>query len=276
VLLEEIVVVELMRLDNPSGTLACLRYEVTVPSTKMDCGAPAPKWLLTIASQTRRDTFTITNAATRSKNASFSDTVRILLVVEGSNDIEFLRRVSLMLHADNASRPNLAAMENQGELIFVPCGGGDMQAWTHRFAPLAKPEFHLIDHEVPPETEYRQQAIELINRRAKCRAMLTRKRSLENYLHPLAIRSAGEFEIEFGDFDQVAELTAQAIYRRSLDERPWALLPRRARRRFINRAKRWLNTRAVAEMTMPMLSESDPQGEIVSWFRMIRELANFV
>ena len=47
-------------------------------------------------------------------------------------------------------------MERHGELIFVPFGGGHVRAWSDRFAPLARPEFHLYDHELPPETELRQ------------------------------------------------------------------------------------------------------------------------
>jgi hypothetical protein len=91
--------------------------------------------------------------------------VSVLLVVEGTNDIEFLRRISLILHTHDLSRPNLAAMEQRGELVFVPFGGGKVAAWTHRLDPLGKPEFHLLDHELPPETEHRRHAVETINRR---------------------------------------------------------------------------------------------------------------
>ncbi len=98
----------------------------------------------------------------------------ILLVVEGVNDIELLRRISRLLHSDDASLPALAEMEQRGELVFVPFGGGNVKAWTRRLAPLAMPEFHLYDRESPPETDQRQEAADAVNRRPRCRAALTR------------------------------------------------------------------------------------------------------
>jgi hypothetical protein len=56
---------------------------------------------------------------------------QVFVVVEGQNDIEFLRRMSTMLHAVEPRLPDLAAMEQRGELIFVPCGGGDSRSWAY-------------------------------------------------------------------------------------------------------------------------------------------------
>ena len=39
-----------------------------------------------------------------------------------------------------------------------------------------------------------------------------------------------------------------------------------------NRAKRWLNTAAVEQMTVTMLNERDCDGEIVSWLLTINDL----
>ena len=203
-----------------------------------------------------------------------TDMVRILLVVEGTNDIEFLRRISGLLHAHNSSLPYLADMEQRGVLIFVPFGGGHVRAWMYRLAPLGKPEFHLYDHELPPETDHRREAAEAINCRPQCRAVLTRKRSLENYLHPEAIRTAGEVEVEFSDFDPAAEIVAKQLHQRGLAETPWELLSRRARSRLTHRAKRWLNTKAADRMTVDLLRKRDPEGEIVSWLNTIGRLVN--
>ena len=64
-----------------------------------------------------------------------TDTVRLLFVVEGLNDIEFLRRISLILHGADDRLPNIAEMQQRGELIFVPFGGGHVRAWSR--APRA-------------------------------------------------------------------------------------------------------------------------------------------
>lgn len=198
--------------------------------------------------------------------------MHLLFVVEGTNDIEFLRRVSLLLHADDGSLPNLAEMEQRGELIFIPFGGGHVRAWSDRLAPLQRAEFHLYDHELPPETELRRQAAEAVNRRSRCRAVLTNKRCLENYLHPDAIFAASDIRVEFDDFDCVAEIAARELYRQRPGEIAWQLQARRSQSRMANRAKRWLNTTVVERMTPAMLRESDPNDEIQSWLLAIKDL----
>ena len=212
-------------------------------------------------------------ASVPGRKAATTDLVRILLVVEGTNDIEFLRRISMLLYASDDTLPHLVEMEQRGELVFVPFGGGSVHAWTHRLAPLGKPEFHLYDHELPPETDLRREAAETVNRRPRCRAVLTRKRSLENYLHATAIKAAGEVDVTFKDFDPAAKVVAKGLYQRGLDDTPWELLPPRARRRMANRAKRWLNTKAADHMTVELLRHRDPDGEIVSWLQTIGRLA---
>lgn len=196
--------------------------------------------------------------------SQINDAVRLLLVVEGTDDIEFLRRISLMLHSGDNHLPNLAEMERHGELIFVPFGGGHVRSWAERLAPLTRPEFHLYDHELPPETELRQQAAEAINQRSRYQAVLTQKRCLENYLHPNAIFAAGGIHIRFDDFDCVAELTARELYRQRPGEIAWQLQARRSQSRMANRAKRWLHTKAVEQMTPTMLAEQDRDGETTS------------
>lgn len=204
------------------------------------------------------------------------DLARVLVIVEGTNDIEFLRRISLTLHAHDPELPNLAEMEQQGQLVFVPFGGSNLPSWTYRFASLGKPEFFLLDHEVPPETEQRQELAEVINQRPQCRAVLTRKRSLENYLHPAAIREVAPIELTFGDFDPVAILVAKQLYENGLHDRPWELLSRRSQNRLSSRTKRWLNTQVAGHMTVDHLRDRDPEGEIASWLTTIGQLAHSV
>ncbi|MHC2070812.1 ATP-dependent endonuclease [Bremerella sp. T1] len=209
-------------------------------------------------------------------NQALIDRARVLVIVEGTNDIEFLRRISLTLHVISSDLPNLAEMEQQGQLIFVPFGGNNLPSWTHRFAALGKPEFFLLDHEVSPETESRQEAAEIINRRPGCRAIVTRKRSLENYLHPDAIRDAGKIDVTFGDFDPVGTVVAKALFESGISDEPWELLSRRSKSRLTSRAKRWLNTTVASQITAEFLEQRDPDGEIASWLTTIGQLAHSV
>ena len=104
----------------------------------------------------------------------------LLCVVEGRHDVQFLRRLSATLAESDPTFPDLGKLESRGWLVFVPFGGGDVRAWSERFAPLGCPEFHLYDRELPPETMARRAAVTSANQRANCRAFLTSKRSLEN------------------------------------------------------------------------------------------------
>jgi len=198
--------------------------------------------------------------------------VRVLVVVEGTHDIEFLTRISTLLHTEQPALPDLATMECNGELIFLPIGGHP-RAWIRRLVPLQLPEFYLFDRETHPETEQRKEMVTQINRRPHCRAVLTQKRSLENYLHPRAIEAVANITPEFGNHDCVASEVAQRVFDSRHEDYCWELLDRRPQIKLRNRAKHWLNTSAVEQMTVPLLQERDPDGEIISWLETIGHLA---
>jgi len=196
----------------------------------------------------------------------------LLIVVEGPHDVEFLRRVSAILHRHDAKLPDLARAEAAGQLAFLPAGGGNLWAWSHRLTAFEAFEFHLYDRETSPVSEQRQQLVDAINIRPNCQAVLTRKRALENYLHPLAIQQAGGVHIQFTDDDSVPLLVAQSAYRLHGSDVAWADLSQRARKRRCERAKAWLNRRAVECMTAELLSDRDPAGEVASWLGIIATL----
>jgi len=198
---------------------------------------------------------------------------QVLVVLEGKHDVEFFRRISGILHAETAEVPDLRTLEHRGQVVFLPCGGFDRHQWPLRLAPLGCREFHLFDRDLPQDADARCQAAAVVNLRPGCRAAVTRKRTLENYLHSQAIQEAGGVKVQFTDEDDVPDLVAQACYERSTPAMPWESLPARARRRYRNHVKRWLNTRAVDRMTSERLAERDPQGEVRSWLLAIAELA---
>lgn len=105
---------------------------------------------------------------------------------------------------------------------------------------------------------------------------MTGKRALENYLHPAAILEARGLRLQFTAWDDVAELAARADFSRLPGQDSWHALSRRARRRLRDRAKRWLNTTAVARMTPARLAHSDPRGEVLAWLQAMNELLRSV
>ncbi|MEK6247700.1 MAG: hypothetical protein N2C12_05930 [Planctomycetales bacterium] len=68
----------------------------------------------------------------------------VLVVVEGVRDRQFLRHISVMLHTHDPSVPDLAAREVNGQLVFLPIGGGSIDGWSERLAPIGCREFHIL------------------------------------------------------------------------------------------------------------------------------------
>jgi putative ATP-dependent endonuclease of OLD family len=197
---------------------------------------------------------------------------KLIVVVEGRHDIEFLRRISRMLHLVDHTLPDLGERERAGELIFLPIGGGDIASWGTALAGFGLQELHIYDRELPPETELRQRAAELVNKRPGCRAFVTGMRSLENYIHPLCIREVSGLDLTFNGDDDVADLAARACYERDGGEPPWEMLTGRAKKRCRERAKRWLNRAAVERMMPWLLDERDEAGEIRRWLATIAQM----
>jgi hypothetical protein len=192
------------------------------------------------------------------------------VVVEGIHDVEFLKRISRILSQADVSLPDLGRLETTGVIALVVNNGAAI-AFPTGFAENGPAEFHLLDRETGPTAVQREAAIRAINARSNCRAALTSKRAIENYLHPDAIRAAGGVEIAFGDFDDVAETAAKATFNQN-ERGCWESVSRRARRRLRDKAKKWLNRDAVDRMTPERLAERDPDGEVFGWLRAIAEL----
>ena len=128
--------------------------------------------------------------------------VKVFVGVEGGNDINFLIEMSKMFLANGIDILNLEQLEQEGKIIFFPVGGSNLALWTSRLVSLNRPEFYLFDREDEHPTPSRNQKIvDDINKRENCKAVLTNKKEIENYLHPLAIKSVIEkVEISFGDY----------------------------------------------------------------------------
>jgi len=198
----------------------------------------------------------------------------VLILVEGTSDIQFLRRISATLHIDSAGLPDLWSMERRGDPVFIPFGGSGLNHWLDRLAGLNCPEFFLLDREVAPVTQVRLEAARIVNQRVGCRAFVTQKRALENYLHPAAISECRLIHVEFGDQDDVAELVARQCFAQQEPTISWSALPGRSRKRLRNRAKSWLNAAAAERMTVARLAERNALDEVRAWLTTIADLAS--
>jgi AAA15 family ATPase/GTPase len=198
--------------------------------------------------------------------------VKVFLGVEGKHDINFLRKISSILHAHESDIPCLETAEKSGSLIFVPLGGSSLELWVSRLQELNCVEFYLTDRDVPPPAQPKYQAyLEKWNARG-CTAWATSRRELENYIHPSILsRKAPGYSGNGAYFEDVPLLFAQALHCAENDgnANPWDQLKPDKISSKTSRAKRRLNEECVSEMTSAFLAEIDPQEEVKGWLRTI-------
>ena len=212
-------------------------------------------------------------ALLRPESASALPPRPVFVVVEGPRDIEFLRRISAILHRCDPTIPDLVSLEASGRVVFVPFGG-DVRPWAFRLAGTGASELHIYDRETSPETEVRQQVARIVNLRPLCRAFVMRRHSLENYLDADAVFEACGVRITFADQDDVSKTLAQAMYTERHGDGSWDKLPARSRKRHRDKIKRMLNNAAVQRMTPQRLATSDPDHEIRRWLEAIGQLVD--
>jgi hypothetical protein len=195
----------------------------------------------------------------------------LLVVVEGENDIHFLKGMSQILRRSDPSLPNLRELEAMRRIVFMPSCGNNLATWAARLATLGLREFYLFDREQEPETSQRQRVADSINSRPGCFATLTSKRTVENYLHQTAIRATCGIDLTFGDNSDVPALLALKLMERS-GQLSWPDLHYKRQRRLHEKAKWLLNVKAVQRMTPDLLAEQDPGGEVIGWLRTIQRI----
>jgi putative ATP-dependent endonuclease of the OLD family len=209
------------------------------------------------------------------------NSIRLFVGVEGKHDITFLKNISKVLRQMGVDVLDLENMELNGELIFFPLGGSSLALWTSRLEPLCRPEFHLFDREnqLPIGAKYQAEA-DAINLRDRCKASITGKKEMENYIHFEAINEAYARQsglslgltTNFNDFEDVPAKIAELIHSKSETKKPWTELETDARDKKISKVKKTLNHFAVQLMTKERLNQVDPDAHVLGWFQQMKQL----
>jgi energy-coupling factor transporter ATP-binding protein EcfA2 len=209
--------------------------------------------------------------------------IKLFIGVEGRHDITFLKHTAKMLRQAGSEVLDLEKMELDGELIFFPLGGSSLALWTSRLEQLNRPEFHLFDRDNSPPAAAKYQAeANAINQRPRCKAVVTGKREMENYLHFEAINEAYArvcnialgLAANFAEFDDVPVRIAEMVHTASGSPTAWAALDEETRGKKVSKAKRNLNEHASSSMTKARLDQVDPDGHVASWFDDMKVLSN--
>lgn len=198
---------------------------------------------------------------------------KVAVYVEGPHDVTFLLHAS-RLH--RAADQTLIDLDNDHRVAFVPTGGGNLKHWVNKqyLENVGLAEVHIYDTDDQANPKYKAQ-VDLINARGQRDiAFLTTKREMENYIHPdaISIEYPGVALVS-GDWDDVPNLVAEQVHVVSGSPVAWgALTPEKISEK-CSKAKRRLNDGAMSATTLAQLQQMDPQDEIGTWLRAIRDRA---
>lgn len=210
------------------------------------------------------------------------DNIKLFIGVEGINDANFLKNIATKLKEEISGIPDLEKMELNGEIIFFLLGGSSLALWSSRLGPLNRPEFHLYDRDnSPPASPKYQDQADAVNRRDRCKAIITSKKEMENYLHFEAINEAYSeyginlgFSTNFSDFEDVPLAVAKQVHLNSGSSSPWDTMEPTKKSEKVSRAKKILNQKASTLMAKTRLDQVDLNGDVTNWFSEIQRLMN--
>lgn len=176
--------------------------------------------------------------------------VRLIVCVEGPNDVSFLYSITDILHCEQPTIPKLSSAL---DVITIPLGGDTLQNWVNRdyLRKLGIPEYHIYDSDCCDK--HLTECNEVNARGNGSSARMTSKREMENYIHSNAIFDTYGIELEVTD-DMDVPKTISAI-----------LTAQGSRGSNEKTVKRVLNKEATKHMSLAYLNERDPNHEVLTW-----------
>lgn len=206
--------------------------------------------------------------------------VKVLIFVEGENDINGLIGFSKILNAHNNE---IISLENNEAIAFIPTGGSQLKFYIEKkyLDGLLQSQVHIYDSDIPSYV----QSVANLNAENNPRKFgyNTIKSELENYLHHEAIIEAyTDLQIpitltEIQDQEDVPEKVAIAVHT-ATSTSPWDLINpdpvknEEKQSKKISSAKRQLNTKVIEKMTVQRLVSRDGYDEMKTWLDKIKAM----
>lgn len=201
-----------------------------------------------------------------------NDKVKVLLYVEGNNDILALKRYSKILSENN---PDVINLDENEEIGIVIAGGSSLKFYIENkyLTGLGKPEIHIYDND---KQEYRDYVIGInAENNPLKKGYNTTKLELENYVHNNAIEEAyAENGLEINipaieDNTDIPEIVAKILYERNGDK-IWGDLELDKKEKKTSKVKKMLNTQVIEKMNIERIQERNGYDDLVLWFNEIK------
>lgn len=179
--------------------------------------------------------------------------VRVLVCVEGKNDVRFLKHIS---HTLNSADTSILDLSSDPRFVFVPMNGSNLRDIVNLyiFKNFMKPEFHLYDQD--DTGTYATQISEVNARGDSSIALQTKKRYMESYIHAEAIRRVKEVTVVVNDTDDYIDKLCSYLKVKKSE------------------AKAILAEEVAPSMTVSEIDERDGQGEVRNWLKILAKMAN--
>ena len=184
--------------------------------------------------------------------------VKLVICVEGPNDVAFLTAISRIAHQ---AHPDIIDLNMSPATVVIPLGGGALKEWVNHnyLQKLGTPEYHIYDGD---NTHAHARTCDKVNQRGDgSTARETTKREMENYIHKDIVKELFGIEIEINDTMDVSTEISKLLRRTDPD----GLRP--------DTVKKKLNRVGAQKMTMELLQSRDPDGEVLGW---LREISAFI
>jgi putative ATP-dependent endonuclease of OLD family len=179
--------------------------------------------------------------------------VQVIVCVEGPTDVDFLRCVSRLMRKVDKTLPDLS---DDRRIATIPLGGDTLKDWVNRqyLKDLGIPEAHIYDGD---KAEY-VEATRKVNKRGDGSfGTVTKKREIENYYHPDAIKEVMGIKVTISDNSDVERDIQAAL----------------GERRFGGKAiKRALAEDVAPRLTIPQIKSRGGLAEIEGWLKKIGQL----
>ncbi len=204
--------------------------------------------------------------------------LKVIVYVEGPNDVDFLCHISRIIHQAEEHIPDLS---EDPRVAVIPVGGSALEHWVRQryLQKLGLPEVHIYDSD---REENRVYCEEVLKRDDRSCAFLTGKSkpTIESYLHPRVINEYFGIKITFSDIEhyegEIPRLIVDTLRknRHNKFSQEICIGSGSKKSKESSKVKKLLNSEIVQRMTCDMLRESDPDDDIRGWLRRIAVFLN--
>ena len=199
-----------------------------------------------------------------------TDKVKVLLYVEGNNDVTALKGYSKLLFENGVIEEDIISSNKVGIVIS---GGSSLRFYIDNkyLDGLGKPAVHIYDND---KQEYRD-LVDKINAKgdSTMKAFNTSMNEMENFLCKEAIEEAyadNGLTVSIPNFDSQADVPTLVCKANNPD---WDTFDDKKKKTKELRVKHLLNTQAVVKMTVERLEAKGVKQELKTWFNTLIDFA---